>query len=147
MIEGVKVTRLSIIETDGGDVLHGMRHTDKGYFGFGEAYFSMVNTGSIKGWKRHHEMVLNLVVPFGSIRFILYDDRQGSASINQFQQVTLSRGDNYCRLTVPPMVWAGFQGLGKEASILLNIASIEHSPEEVDKKKLADIKFDWEKNR
>ena len=41
------------------------------------------------------------------------------------------------------MVWFGFQGLGNSNSMLLNIASIEHSPDEVDRKDLEEIKFNW----
>jgi dTDP-4-dehydrorhamnose 3,5-epimerase len=89
-------------------------------------------------------MVLNLIVPIGSVRFILYDDREDQ--INQFQEEVLSLKGNYCRLTVPPMIWVGFQGLDKHPSIVLNIASIEHSSEEIDQKKLDEIKFNWSKS-
>lgn len=145
MIEGVILTPLTIVETTGGDVLHGIKTTDHGYAGFGEAYFSRVESGAIKGWKRHHSMVLNLIVPVGAIRFVIYDDRLGSLSLKQCQVVTLSERDNYCRLTVPPMLWLGFQGIG-HSNILLNIASIGHSSDEVDRKKLKDINFDWERS-
>jgi dTDP-4-dehydrorhamnose 3,5-epimerase len=145
MINGVVVTPLSIIDTTGGDVMHGMKHSDKGYVGFGEAYFSIIEYGLIKGWKRHKEMVMNLVVPLGAVRFVLYDGRHDYTDYSKFQEITLSRDDNYCRLTVPTGVWMGFQGLSEIDSILLNIASIEHSLEEVDKKALDEINFDWSK--
>jgi len=47
-------------------------------------------------------------------------------------------------LTIPPMIWMGFQGIESE-SILLNIANIEHDPDEVDKKNLEQINFNWNK--
>ena len=143
LIEGVSIIPLSIIATDGGDVLHGMKVSDHGYVSFGEVYFSMVEPGAFKGWKRHKKMVLNLIVPVGAVRFVLYDDRPNSASCNHFQEIILSKDKNYSRLTVPPMVWMGFQGLGNTGSMLLNIASIEHTPEEVDRKELNEIEFDW----
>ena len=43
------------------------------------------------------------------------------------------------------MIWVGFQGLDEDMSILLNIANIEHSPEEIDQKELDEINFDWSK--
>jgi len=143
VIEGVIITPLKVIETKGGDILHGMKKSDYGYDGFGEAYFSLIDTSEIKGWKRHKKMVLNLIVSVGVIRFVIYDDRQGSSSYGDLQEVTLSKDSNYCRLTIPPMVWVAFQGVGKNANMLLNIASIEHSPNESDRKKLNEIKFDW----
>ena len=142
VIEGVLSTSLSVIDTKGGDVLHAMKASDPGYIGFGEAYFSTVDTGAVKGWKRHHEMTLNLIVPVGRIRFVLYDDREKSDSCGRFQDLVLSR-DNYCRLTVPPLLWMGFQGLGENNSVLLNIANIPHSPDEVDRKEIDQIPFDW----
>jgi dTDP-4-dehydrorhamnose 3,5-epimerase len=144
-INGVKITPLSIIDTKGGDVLHAMKRSSQGYTGFGEAYFSTIEPKAIKGWKRHKQMVLNLVVPVGAVRFILFDDREIQDKINQFQDLTLSRADGYARLTIPPMIWVGFQGLGRQTSLVLNIANIEHSPEEVERKDLAEIKFNWSK--
>ena len=144
-INGVNITPLSIIDTKGGDVLHAMKNSDHGYSGFGEAYFSTIEPDAIKGWKRHKQMVLNLVVPVGTVRFILFDDRDNQDNVNQFQEVTLSIEDGYSRLTIPPMIWVGFQGLGLQKSLVLNIANIEHSPEEVERKELAEIKFNWSK--
>jgi dTDP-4-dehydrorhamnose 3,5-epimerase len=59
--------------------------------------------------------------------------------------VVLARNGDYHRLTVPPMVWMGFKGIDKNTSILLNIASIENSVDEVDRKRLDEIEFDWSK--
>jgi len=142
-VEGVIITPLSIINTLGGDVLHGMKYSDSGYSGFGEAYFSVVDYGVTKGWKRHKDMVLNLIVPLGKVCFVLYDSRYDSDSYNKFQKVTISREDNYARLTVPPMVWMGFKGVDDGTNMLLNIANIKHSPSEVDRKPLNEVDFDW----
>ena len=144
LIDGVIVTPLKIFTLEKGDVFHGIKASDNGYFGFGEAYFSTVKRDEIKGWKKHKEMVLNLIVPIGSVRFILYDDRKNQ--INQFQEIVLSFTGEYARLTVPPMVWVAFQGLDHQSSLVLNIASIEHSPEEIERKELDEIKFNWSKS-
>ena len=134
------ITPLDIIKVNKGDVMHAMKSHDPGFSGFGEAYFSVVSYNAIKAWKRHHVMTLNLVVPVGKIRFVLFDDRK--ASNTQFQEVIISK-DNYCRLTVPPMVWIGFEGLSDNGSMLLNIADIQHNPHEVDKKNIEQIEFNW----
>ena len=143
-IDGVILTPLKVINVPGGDVLHGMKCSDSGYSDFGEAYFSTIDLGAVKAWKRHRKMTLNLVVPLGAIRIVIYDDRQNSKSNAQYQVVILSRDSNYCRLTVPPMVWMGFQGMDKKTSLLLNIADIEHVPEEADRKEIDEINYDWE---
>jgi dTDP-4-dehydrorhamnose 3,5-epimerase len=141
-IEGVIVTPQKIIEVVGGDVFHAMKSDDPGYRGFGEAYFSTIEYGFIKAWKRHSVMTLNLVVPVGAVQFVIYDDRLGKTNSEVFQDVILSK-ENYCRLTVPPMVWLGFQGLDKDTSVVLNMASIRHDPNESERKAVEEIKFDW----
>jgi dTDP-4-dehydrorhamnose 3,5-epimerase len=140
MIKDVLITKLDVIDTPGGNVMHAMKGSSTGYAGFGEAYFSQVEKGAIKAWKCHQKMTLNLVVPVGEIRFVLFDDRE--VTNNQFQEIIISK-DNYCRLTVPPMVWIGFQGLANDGSMLLNIANVEHDPDEVDREEIAKINYDW----
>jgi len=140
MIKDVVITKLDIIDTLGGSVMHAMKGSSAGYAGFGEAYFSQVDQGAIKAWKQHKRMTLNLVVPVGEIRFVLFDDREVPNS--QFQEVIISK-DNYCRLTVPPMVWMGFQGLSDSSAMLLNIADIEHDPDEVNRKEMSEINYNW----
>lgn len=143
-IEGVMLTSLKIIPGDTGDVLHAMKRTDASFYGFGEVYFSTVNKGQVKAWKRHREMTLNLVVPCGEIKFVLYDDRTESSTCGNYFDVVLSRG-NYQRLTVPPMIWTGFMGIGDGLNMLLNIASIPHDPQEADRLDVHNtrIQYDW----
>jgi dTDP-4-dehydrorhamnose 3,5-epimerase len=144
MINDLIISPLEIIDTPGGDVLHAMKKKDKGFEGFGEAYFSEVQFNSIKAWKRHIRMTLNIIVPFGKIKFVLFDDRLNSNI--KFQEMIISK-NTYVRLTVPPMIWVGFQGLSPEGSILLNIANIEHDPDEVDRKKITEINYDWSNSK
>lgn len=140
MIKDVIITSLDVIDTLGGNVMHGIKCSSEGYAGFGEAYFSQIDEGAVKGWKRHKEMTLNLIVPMGEVRFVLFDERDSSNV--QFQEVVISK-NNLCRLTVPPMIWMGFQSLSTGGSMLLNIANIEHDINEVDKKNIEEFEFNW----
>jgi len=140
-IEGILLSKQKIISLSDGDVLHGMKRDEPGYNGFGEAYFSNINPGSVKAWKRHREMTLNFLVPYGKIKFVLFDHLENLDTEN-FQIIELSR-DNYFRLTIPPMIWIGFQGLGSKPSLLLNIANIPHNPNEVDHLECDDINYSW----
>jgi dTDP-4-dehydrorhamnose 3,5-epimerase len=140
MIKDVVITKLDIIDTLGGNVMHAMKGSSVGYAGFGEAYFSQVDKGAIKAWKRHKKMTLNLMVPVGEIRFVLFDDRE--VLNTQFQEIIISK-NNYCRFTVPPMIWMGFQGFSDGGSMLLNIANMEHDPNEVDRKEVDKINYNW----
>jgi len=141
LINGVTLTPLNIIEVNGGDILHAMKREDNGFSGFGEAYFSNVNYKTIKAWKRHRNMTMNIVVPIGEIRFVLFDDREKALNKN-FHEILLSR-NNYYRLTVPPMVWFGFQGIFKGESMLLNLANKIHKPSEAERKQADELNFNW----
>lgn len=121
---GAVVTPLRRIHHPKGDIFHGLKAGEDCFKGFGEAYFSSVHQGVTKGWKRHREMTLNLIVPAGTIEFYLHsNDGTNSESVRL--------GDaRYARLTVPPGVWMAFSGIGNGLNLLLNVASIPHDPEE-----------------
>ena len=143
VIAGIEVTPLKIVSTPGGDVFHGIKASDAGFCGFGEAYFSTIQPSIIKPWKRHNRMTLNLVVIVGCIRFVVHDDRAGSPTQGLTESYVLGPHTNYCRLTVPPGVWMAFQGLSDTHSILLNVTDIPHDPTEVDRRTLGEIDYPW----
>jgi dTDP-4-dehydrorhamnose 3,5-epimerase len=144
MIDGVIITPLKQIVDERGKVLHMMCADSEGFSGFGEIYFSCVYPEAIKGWHIHKKMTLNYAVPHGNIKFVLYDDRQESPTQGEVQEIFLGP-DNYCRVTVPPLIWNGFKGIGSEAAIVVNCASITHDPDEIDRRDPFDsyIPYDW----
>lgn len=142
IIQGVHITPLKQIFHPKGDIFHGMKKSDLGFESFGEAYFSTITKNEIKGWKKHTQMVLNLIVPVGAIEFVIYDDRENSSTKNQFFKIELSQ-QNYNRLTVPSGVWMAFKGIGNDLNLLLNVASIEHNPQEAVSKELHEINYSW----
>lgn len=135
-MDGIILTPLKKIPNINGDVLHAMKASDKGFNGFGEAYFSCLNQGSIKGWKKHNKMTLNLIVITGDIKFVIYNEK------NYFE-VVLSK-HNYQRLTIAPGLWLAFKGLSKK-NILLNLANIEHDEKESESMNLLDFNYNWNK--
>ncbi|MGI9316641.1 MAG: dTDP-4-dehydrorhamnose 3,5-epimerase [bacterium] len=141
-IGGVEVTRLKVLPTEGGCVMHGLKKGDKDFAGFGETYFSSIEAGHIRGWKRHREMTLNLVVVAGEVRFVLIEEKDQIHS-REFDEVILSPKHNYARLCVPPGIWVAFQGVANPISILANIANIEHDPSEADQVSIDHFDFDW----
>lgn len=142
MLEGVIITPLKEIYNEKGNILHVIKFNDETFVNFGEAYFSEVNFGKIKGWKKHTIMFLNLVVPIGEIKFVLFDDRENSKSYGKFWEVIIGRS-NFQRLTVPPGIFIAFQGLSTDLNMLINIASIPHDPTESINKELLEILYSW----
>lgn len=136
----ILVTPLHRIVTAGGDVLHAMKQYDSGYDGFGEAYFSWVSGGTVKAWKRHTRMTMNVVVPVGQVRFVFFI--VDAAGTDEFRVEEIGV-DRYARITVPAGIWFGFQGLSTQPSLVLNIASIPHDPNEVERLTVTDINYIW----
>lgn len=136
-MDGVILTPLKQIYHPKGDIFHAMKKSDIGFDGFGEAYFSTINQNDIKGWKKHTKMTLNLVVPVGEIEFVVYDENS-----KEFFSTKLSH-NNYQRLTVKSGLWMAFKGLDKY-NMLLNLASIEHDPNEAVNIELNEINYKWE---
>jgi len=142
-INGVILTPLKIISVPKGNVYHVMKEGDFGFCGFGEAYFSSIEFKGIKAWKRHISMTLNLIVIRGKIKFVLFESIQASIKPSHFTEIILGPECNYQRLTIPPNIWMGFQGLSNETSILLNIANIKHDPEEIERLDESMICYQW----
>ena len=128
------------IPSVGGDVWHALKSTDESFQGFGEAYFSWIELGSIKAWKQHIRMTMNLIVPVGTVCFVFYDSERKS-----FRELRIG-SDSYCRITVPPKIWFGFKGEGLCNSLVLNLSSIPHDPKEVLRMSKDEISFNWEKD-
>ena len=135
-------TDLKIIEAESGSVLHAIKKTDPGFNEFGEVYFSTVKQNTVKAWKMHQRMTMNLIVPAGKALFVFHDLREKSATYKKTCKIVLSQRP-YFRLTVPPGIWFGFIGLGAGLNLICNIADIPHDPEEVVRKDIVEFDIDW----
>jgi len=148
MIEGVIVTLLRQIVDKRGKIMHMLRCDDEHFKSFGEVYFSCIKPGVIKGWNIHKKMTLNYAVPHGNIRLVLYDNRVRSSTMGNIQEIFMGT-NNYCLVTVPPMIWNSFKGIGTETAIVTNCATLPHDPEEIHHKDPTDpsIPYNWNIHR
>lgn len=142
LIKDVLITPLKKIYHPSGSIYHGMKKSDPGFRGFGESYFSTIKFEEIKAWKKHTKMTMNLIVPVGKIKFVLFDDRQDSETKGKYFEIELSQ-KNYNRLTIPPNIWIGFQGKEKNLNLLLNVANMEHDPLELERIELDKLNYCW----
>ena len=138
----IKIYNLKNISVENGNVMHILKSSDRGFEKFGEAYFSYINSFAVKAWKKHKHMTLNLVVPIGKVKFVFHDKNYP----NQFREEIIGE-DNYCRLTVPPDIWFGFQGLSDYPSLIINISDIEHDDKENIKVDIDTFAFKWSKQQ
>ena len=137
MKKKIQLNNLKIIQTEGGDVRHFLKSNEHSYKGFGEIYFSFINKDSIKGWKLHTKMTMNLVVPIGEVGFVFSEESSSSFKVYKIGE------NNHARLTVPPNIWFGFKGLGLKTNLVVNLSDIIHDPDESKKLNLDKFNFDW----
>jgi dTDP-4-dehydrorhamnose 3,5-epimerase len=137
-IAGVVLADLKVIPTGGGPVLHMLRADSPLFSGFGEVYFSEVEPGAVKAWKRHKRMTQHFAVPVGLLKVVLYDDREDSSTRGRVLECLLGRPDNYRLLRIPPMVWYGFTALGSRPALVCNCPDLPHDPGESERIDAAD---------
>lgn len=144
-IAGVEIHSLRVIEDERGAVMHMLRSDAPWFTAFGEVYFSRVNAGAVKAWKRHREMTQHFAVPAGRIRLVLFDDRGRKGDAGILEVFELGLPDRYCLIRIPPMVWYGFQAIGDEPALIANCADLPHSPEESEQAACLphQRRFDW----
>jgi len=126
MINGVSVRELMVFENELGGVKHMLKKQWPEFKDFGEIYFSIINSGVIKGWKKHDNTTLNYTVPVGNIRVVIFDPNKKSSTYSKVQEIELGER-NHVLLTIPPNVWYSFGSLNNEKAIICNLINIEHS--------------------
>ena len=130
MIEGVEIFPLRRIQDERGMVMHMLRRDDPHFGRFGEIYFSVVYPGAIKAWHLHSRMTINYAVVDGNIKLALFDQRPGSKTQGELQEIVFGQ-INYQLVRVPPGVVNGFTAVGGERAIVANCADIPHDPGEI----------------
>ena len=144
MIDGVLIHPLRQIPDERGKIIHMLRCDDPHFERFGEIYFSVVYPGVVKGWHLHKRMVLNYACIVNMVKFVLYDEREGSPTRGQLQELFIGEA-NHLLVRVPPGVWNGFKGIGVGPSYVANCATLPHDPDEIVRRDPGDnhIPYDW----
>jgi len=87
-------------------------------------------------------MTLNYVAISGSIKLVLYDDREESKTKGCIQEIVISE-DNHYLISIPPKIWNGFCSNKNEVAILANCSDIPHDKEEIIRLPDNDPKFPY----
>ncbi len=144
MIDGVIVEPLKQIVDKRGKVMHMLRADSPLFKNFGEIYFSVVNQGIVKAWKKHLRMTQYFAVPVGKIKLVLFDNRSNSHTFGKMDILEIGE-DNYCLVKILPLIWYGFQGISSMPALIANCTDMPHNPNEVDRLDPLDktIPYDW----
>lgn len=129
-----KLNNIIIKDNEAGDVIKFINTKSKYFDKFGEIYFSEIKYKMIKGWKLHKKMQMNICVPVGEVKFVLFLNEK-------FKEFILNK--NSYILTIYPKTWFAFQGTSKNLSLVTNFSNILHSDKESVTKSLSQFKYEW----
>ena len=144
MIKDLVIQELKQVADERGKVMHMLRADSPMFIKFGEIYFSVVNSGVVKAWKKHLRMTQHFAVPVGKIRLVIYDDRKDSISNGKVEVIEIGE-NNYCLVRIPPLVFYGFEGISPVPALIANCADLPHDPDEVERVDAFDkrIPYEW----
>jgi dTDP-4-dehydrorhamnose 3,5-epimerase len=149
IIEGVRIKKCNWMVDDRGQLTELLRADDEMFQGFGQSYITTCDISTykpiIKAWHCHERQYDNFTVIRGKLKLVLYDDREGSSTKNDFQEVILDAYQPQV-VQIPPLVWHGFMALGDEPAWVLNIPSQPYNsknPDEI-RRSLYELEYDWD---
>lgn len=120
MLPGVKIQDLKKIVDERGFFGEIMRQDWKDLLGddtIVQANLSLSYPGMIRAWHKHSRgQVDYFIVLRGSIKICAYDDKQGSPTNGQLDEIVTSE-ENFQVVRIPGFYWHGTKALGDEPSL------------------------------
>jgi dTDP-4-dehydrorhamnose 3,5-epimerase len=109
-------------------------------------YGVTIRPGRIKGWGMHKLQTDRYLIAAGSVRVVLYDGRDGSATRDRFEVHNLL-GSVPSLLAIPPGVWHADQNWGDDDALIVNFPTRPFNRDAPDKYRIdphsGEIPFDW----
>lgn len=132
------LTDLKYIKHDDGDLIKGLKSSDKQFFNFGESYYSWVISGKKKAWRMHKKITNNFVIINGTINInIIRDDGLPDSIIAESAEAQL--------ITIFPHTWYGFEAISPCDALIHNITDYEYSEDEILRKDLDAFEGVWKR--
>ncbi len=146
MIDGVRVKTLKVIPDERGHLMEILRRDDPEFVGFGQVYMTTVFPGVVKGWHYHHKQIDNMTAVKGTIKLVLFDDRDQSPTRGQVNEFFVGE-HKPIMVQIPRGVLHGIKGVGVEEAIVINLVTEPYNREEPDEFRVpphsADVPYDW----
>ena len=124
-IQKTKIIKTKNIINKKGNIKKFLDKKSSYYKNFGEIYNTNIKYKKIKRWKYHKEMISNIFIISGKVKFVIAQKNKHKTIFLEFILI-LSINNIY----IPNRVFFAFIGMSKKESILINFASIIHSDKE-----------------
>lgn len=146
MIDGVNVTPRKPIPDERGRLMELFRSDEDDFETFGQVYLTTAYPGVVKAWHYHKKQTDNFVCVAGTMKVVLYDARDGSATHGEVNEFFL--GDyNPIRLRIPKGVYHGFKCVGEREAMIINVPTELYNYAEPDEFRVPahdpSIPYDW----
>ena len=143
MMNNIKLSSINKVKLEKGDLYKFIDKNNENFKKFGEVYFSFIKPNSIKAWKMHRKLTMNITVPIGKVKFVFFDNKD--TKFYNFKEIKIGQS-NYKLLTIKPNTWYGFQGLSKGLSLIVNLTNLVHDDNEMIRKNITYFPYNWSKN-
>ena len=90
----------------------------------------------------HKKITLNIVVPIGNVRFVLFEMKKNKVS--KIEEVKIGQ-DDYRLLTINPKIWYGFIGISKNPSMIVSLTNMLHDENEMVRENINFFDYNWRK--
>jgi dTDP-4-dehydrorhamnose 3,5-epimerase len=146
MIDGVAVKHLKRIADERGWLTEVMRSDWEISEKFAQVYVTAANPKVVKAWHMHKNQTDHLACVKGEAKLVLCDGRSDSKTKGKIAEFMMGE-KNPLIVKVPPGVWHGFEALGEEPALVVNIPTELYNYEKPDEYRLPPdtkkIPYDW----
>lgn len=149
MIDGVVTRKLRLLSDERGWLMEILRSDWEEFEKFGQVYVTTAYPGVVKAWHMHKKQVDNITCVKGTMKLVLYDDREDSKTKGKVNEFILGE-ENPLLVNVPQFVWHGFTSIGNETAFFVNVPTELYNYKEPDEHRLPPdtdkIPYDWKLN-
>jgi dTDP-4-dehydrorhamnose 3,5-epimerase len=94
-----------------------------------------LRVGTLSAWHKHKEQTDHIFCVAGMLKVVLYDDREGSATLGKVDVFNIA-ATRPMLLVIPPGIWHGIQNVWHEPSCFVNYFDREYRYEDPDEWRL-----------
>lgn len=143
MIDGLVIEKLKVVPRLEGELVEVLAPPEDSDTGIRNIHMSIIYPGEIKAWHLHPEKRETLVCLTGMLKLVFFDDREGSATRGELQEV-FSGELNYCRVGIPPGLKHAARAYGGERARVLVLSDKPFEPGSPDKTMVEPpVDYDW----
>lgn len=148
MIKDVQIRKLNVVPDERGRLGEIMRSDWPEFQDFKQCYFTTNYPEVVKAWHFHRRQDDFVVCISGMIKLVMYDDREGSETKGEIQEVFL--GEHASKLVrIPAGVYHGWKCISEKESIVINLPTNLYDYKDPDEERLPwntdKIDYNWDR--